>query len=176
ADSGHVRMASACGVRICDMVWEDLRPSAILDRDTFLNGAVAYMAMGGSTNAAVHLIAMARRAGVELTLDDLSEIAGRIPVAANLFPSGEYRMEDFYFAGGILALMRKFSHHLTLDRPTVSGQTLGEAIATAECWTHDVIRDEANPAVPLQRGKTLQVLRGNLAPDGAVMKSSAANP
>ncbi|MCW5719819.1 MAG: dihydroxy-acid dehydratase [Devosia sp.] len=176
ADSGHVRMASACGVRICEMVWEDLRPSTILDRETFLNGAVAYMAMGGSTNAAVHLIAMARRAEVELTLDDLSEVAGRIPVAANLFPSGEYLMEDFYFAGGILALMRKFSRHLSLDRPTVSGQTLGEAIAGAECWNDDVIRDETNPVVPLKRGKTLQVLRGNLAPDGAVMKSSAANP
>jgi dihydroxy-acid dehydratase len=176
ADSGHPRMASACGVRICEMVWEDLRPSTILSRETFLNGAVAYMAMGGSTNAAVHLIAMARRAGVELTLDDLSEVAARIPVAANLFPSGDYLMEDFYFAGGILALMRKFSRHLMLDRPTVSGQTLGEAIADAECWNDDVIRDEANPVVPLERGKTLQVLRGNLAPDGAVMKSSAADP
>ncbi|ODT77872.1 MAG: dihydroxy-acid dehydratase [Pelagibacterium sp. SCN 64-44] len=176
ADSGHVRMASACGVRICEMVWEDLRPSTILSRETFLNGAVAYMAMGGSTNAAVHLIAMARRAGVELTLDDLSEVAARIPVAANLFPSGEYLMEDFYFAGGILALMRKFSRHLALDRPTVSGQTLGEAIAGAECWNDDVIRGETDPVVSLQRGKTLQVLRGNLAPDGAVMKSSAADP
>ncbi|WP_323013791.1 L-arabinonate dehydratase [Devosia sp.] len=176
ADSGHVRMASACGVRICEMVWQDVRPSTLLSRETFLNGAVAYMAMGGSTNAAVHLIAMARRAGVELTLDDLSEVAARIPVAANLFPSGEYLMEDFYFAGGILALMRKFSRHLALDRPTVSGQTLGEAIADAECWNDDVIRGEADPVVPLERGKTLQVLRGNLAPDGAVMKSSAADP
>lgn len=174
-DSGHVRMASACGVRICEMVWEDLRPSDILNRETFINGAVAYMAMGGSTNAAVHLIALAGRAGISLTLDDLSEVAGRIPVAANLFPSGRYLMEDFYFAGGILALMEKFSHHLVLDRPTVSGISLGEAISGAQCWDDDIIRDETNPVVPLDRGKTLQVLRGNLAPDGAVVKSSAAN-
>ncbi|HEV7278065.1 MAG TPA: L-arabinonate dehydratase [Devosiaceae bacterium] len=175
ADSAHVRMASECGQRICELVWEDLRPSGILNRDTFLNGAVAYMAMGGSTNAAVHLIAMAGRAGVELTLDDLSDVAGRVPVAANLFPSGEYLMEDFYFAGGILALMRKFSSHLALDRPTVAGKTLGQVLEAAECWNHEIIRSEADPVVPLGRGKTLQVLRGNLAPDGAVMKSSAAD-
>lgn len=175
ADSGHTRMASECGVRICEMVWENLRPSAILNRESFLNGAVAYMAVGGSTNAAVHLIALAGRAGVALTLDDLAQIAERVPVAANLFPSGEYLMEDFYFAGGILALMHKFSRHLTLDRPTISGRTLGQAIEGAECWDDDVIRDETNPVVPLERGKTLQVLRGNLAPDGAVMKSSAAD-
>jgi dihydroxy-acid dehydratase len=174
-DSGHVRMASACGVRICEMVWEDLRPSTILNRESFLNGAVAYMAMGGSTNAAIHLIAMAGRAGVELTLDDLSAVAGRVPVAANLFPSGQYLMEDFYFAGGILALMGKFASYLALDRPTVSGRTLGEVIAGAECWDDEIIRDEANPVVPLERGKTLQLLRGNLAPDGAVMKSLTAD-
>jgi dihydroxy-acid dehydratase len=103
-------------------------------------------------------------------------VAGRIPVAANLFPSGRYLMEDFYFAGGILALMQKFSHRLFLDRPTVSGTSLGQAIAGAECWNDEIIRDETNPVVRLERGKTLQVLRGNLAPDGAVIKSSAANP
>jgi dihydroxy-acid dehydratase len=157
------------------MVWEDLRPSTILNRESFLNGAVAYMAMGGSTNAAIHLIAMAGRAGVELTLDDLSAVAGRVPVAANLFPSGQYLMEDFYFAGGILALMGKFASYLALDRPTVSGRTLGEVIAGAECWDDEIIRDEANPVVPLERGKTLQLLRGNLAPDGAVMKSLTAD-
>ena len=175
-DSGHSRMAAECGERIVEMVWEDLKPSALLTRETFLNGLVAYMAMGGSTNAAVHLVAMAGRAGVTLTLDDMAEVAGRVPVAANLFPSGQYLMEDFYFAGGILALMRKFAHHLDLSRPTVAGVTLGQAIAGAECWNDDVIRDEADPVVPLSRGKTLQVLRGNLAPDGAVMKSSAADP
>ncbi|MGE6742634.1 L-arabinonate dehydratase [Allorhizobium pseudoryzae] len=175
-DSGHPRMASACGVRIVEMVWEDLKPSDILNKASFENGLVAYMAMGGSTNAAVHLIAMANRAGVTLTLDDMSAMAAKVPVAANVFPSGEYLMEDFYFAGGLNALLRKFSHHLDLTRPTVNGKTIGENIADAECWNDEIIRDESNPVVPLSKGKTLEVLRGNLAPNGAVMKSSAANP
>ncbi|MCY1745099.1 MULTISPECIES: L-arabinonate dehydratase [Ensifer] len=175
-DSGHTRMASACGSRIVEMVWEDLKPSIIVNRDSFLNGLVAYMALGGSTNAAVHLIAMAKRVGVDLTLDDMAAMAGKVPVVANVFPSGEYLMEDFYFAGGINALLKKLSRHLTLDRPTVNGRTLGENIATADCWNDDVIRGEDDPVVPLARGKTLEVLRGNLAPNGAVMKSSAANP
>ncbi|NVD41803.1 dihydroxy-acid dehydratase [Ensifer sp. HO-A22] len=175
-DSGHTRMASACGVRIVEMVWEDLKPSKILDRDSFLNGLVAYMALGGSTNAAVHLIAMAKRVGVQLTLDDMAAMAGKVPVVANVFPSGEYLMEDFYFAGGINALLKKLSQHLNLDRPTVNGRSLGENIASADCWNDEVIRGEDNPVVPLSRGKTLEVLRGNLAPNGAVMKSSAANP
>lgn len=175
-DSGHSRMASACGARIVEMVWEDLKPSKILDRDSFLNGLVAYMALGGSTNAAVHLIAMAKRVGVSLTLDDMAEMAGKVPVVANVFPSGEYLMEDFYFAGGVNAMLKKLSRHLKLDRPTVNGKTLGENIADADCWNDEVIRSEDNPVVPLARGKTLEVLRGNLAPNGAVMKSSAANP
>jgi len=175
-DSGHSRMASACGARIVDMVWEDIKPSKILDRDSFLNGLVAYMALGGSTNAAVHLIAMAKRVGVSLTLDDMAQMAGKVPVVANVFPSGEYLMEDFYFAGGVNAMLKKLSRHLQLDRPTVNGKTLGENIADADCWNDEVIRGEDNPVVPLARGKTLEVLRGNLAPNGAVMKSSAANP
>ncbi|MCS3742065.1 dihydroxy-acid dehydratase [Rhizobium sp. BK176] len=175
-DSGHPRMASACGVRIVEMVWEDLKPSSILNRASFLNGLVAYMALGGSTNAAVHLIAMARRAGIALTLDDMAAMAAKVPVAANVFPSGEFLMEDFYFAGGLRALLKKFSHRLDLDCLTVNGRTLGDNIADAECWNDDVIRGEDNPVVPLSRGKTLEVLRGNLAPNGAVMKSSAANP
>lgn len=175
-DSGHSRMASACGSRIVEMVWEDLKPSKILDRDSFLNGLVAYMALGGSTNAAVHLIAMAKRVGVSLNLDDMAEMAGKVPVVANVFPSGEYLMEDFYFAGGVNAMLKKLSRHLKLDRPTVNGRTLGENIADADCWNDEVIRGEDDPVVPLARGKTLEVLRGNLAPNGAVMKSSAANP
>src|SRR3954462_1527625 len=109
-DSGHVRMASLCGERVVEMIWEDLRPSGILNRDSFRNGLVTYMALGGSTNAAVHLIAMARRAGVDLALDDISDMAGKVPVCANLFPSGEYLMEDFYFAGGLRALLKKLEH------------------------------------------------------------------
>ena len=176
ADSGHTRMASACGARIVEMIWEDLKPSQIIDARSFRNGLVAYMALGGSTNAAVHLVAMARRAGVPLNLDDMSEMAGKVPVCANLFPSGEYLMEDFYFAGGLLALLKKLESHLDPDALTVNGRTLGENIAGADCWNDDVIRDPSNPVVPLSRGKTLAVLRGNLAPNGAVMKSSAANP
>ncbi|WP_395832226.1 dihydroxy-acid dehydratase, partial [Elstera sp.] len=104
-DSGHPRMASTCGSRIVEMVWEDLKPSDFVTRASFLNGLVAYMALGGSTNAAVHLVAMARRLGISLTLEDMDAMAGRIPVLANLFPSGTYLMEDFYFAGGLSALL-----------------------------------------------------------------------
>ena len=176
ADSGHTRMASACGERVIGMIWDDLKPSRLVDARSFRNGLVAYMALGGSTNAAVHMIAMARRAGVDLTLDEMSEVAGRIPVCANLFPSGEYLMEDFYFAGGLLALLKKLDAYLDTDAATVNGRALGENLAGAECWNHDVIRDPTHPIVPLSRGKTLAVLRGNLAPTGAVMKSSAADP
>jgi len=175
-DSGHVRMASACGARAVEMVWEDLRPSTILDRRAFENGAVTYMALGGSTNAAIHLIAMARRAGVDLTLDDLAAIARRVPVCANLFPTGEYLMEDFFFAGGLLAQLAKLRPLLHLDCHTVSGLTLGEALAGSECYDDDVIRDPSNPVVPLERGVTLAVLRGNLCPDGAVIKTCSADP
>jgi dihydroxy-acid dehydratase len=134
------------------------------------------MALGGSTNAAVHLVAMARRAGVVLTLDDMADMAGRVPVCTNLFPSGEYLMEDFYFAGGILAQLNKLTRHLDLSKRTVNGKTIGENLSGAECWNDDIIRGEDNPIVPLSHGKTLTVLRGNLSPNGAVMKSSAANP
>jgi dihydroxy-acid dehydratase len=134
------------------------------------------MALGGSTNAAVHLVAMARRAGVELSLDDMAAMADRVPVCANPFPSGEYLMEEFYFAGGLLALLDKLRHHLDLDCLAANGHTLGENLAGARCYDDDVIRSEDNPVVPLSRGKTLAVLRGNLTPDGAVMKSSAASP
>jgi dihydroxy-acid dehydratase len=176
ADSGHKRMASACGARIVDMIGEDLRPSRILDRQSFTNGLVAYMALGGSTNAAVHLIAMARRAGVDLTLDDMAAMAAQVPVCANIFPAGEYLMEEFYFAGGLLAQLDKLRHRLALDCLTVTGRTLGENLAGVQCYNDEVIRGEDNPVVPLSRGSTLAVLRGNLAPNGAVMKSSAASP
>lgn len=176
ADSGHVRMASACGERIVAMVRADLRPSKLLDRRAFNNGLVAYMAIGGSTNAAIHLIAMARRAGVRLTLDDMAETAARVPVLLNLFPSGKYLMEDFWFAGGLPALLDKIAPLLDLGAPTVNGRTLGENIAGAPCYDDDVIRGLDEPVVPLDRGLTLAVLRGNLCPDGAVVRTSAADP
>lgn len=175
-DSGHTRMASACGVRAVEMVWEDLRPSRFLDRRAFLNGVVACMALGGSTNAAIHTIALAGRAGVSLVLDDLAGIASRIPVCANLFPSGRYLMEDFYFAGGLLALLSKLQDALSLDCLTVNGRTLGQNVADAQCWDDDVIRDPSRAVVPLSQGVTLAVLRGNLCPDGAVIKTSASDP
>ncbi|MBO0903237.1 L-arabinonate dehydratase [Jiella sonneratiae] len=175
ADSAHPRMASACGTRIVEMVWEDLKPSDLLTRQSFDNGLAVYMALGGSTNAAIHLIAMAGRAGIPLTLSDMAAAAAKIPVLADLFPSGGHLMEDFWFAGGLPALMRKLTPHLALDARTVEGRTLGEAIAGADCYADDVIRDLDDPVVPLERGRTLQLLTGNLAPDGAVMKSSAAS-
>jgi dihydroxy-acid dehydratase len=176
ADSGHVRMASACGERIVEMVWEDLTPSQVLGDGAFRNGVATYMALGGSTNAAVHMIALARRAGVALTLDDLAAAARRIPVCANLFPSGDGLMEDFYFAGGLLALLNKLREHLDLDALTVSGRTLGETLEDVKCWDDRVIRGADDPVVPLEQGATLALLRGNLAPEGAVMKTSAADP
>ena len=175
-DSGHPRMASACGVRAVEMVREDLRPSRLLDRRSIENGAVAYMALGGSTNAAIHLIAIARRAGIPLALDDLAEVARRVPVCADIFPSGRHLMEDFHFAGGLLALLAKLAPLLHLDCPTVNGRTLGQNLEGAACYDDEVIRDPARPVVPLERGATLVVLRGNLCPEGAVMKSSAAEP
>ena len=176
ADSAHVRMASACGERIVAMIAADSRPSKILTARSFQNAMVTYMALGGSTNAAIHLIAMAGRAGVQLTLEDLAAVARVTPVLANLFPSGDRLMEDFFFAGGLPALLAKLSDRLALDCLTVEGRTLGEALAVAKCYDDDVIRGIENPVVPLSRGRTLALLRGNLCPDGAVLKSSAADP
>ena len=176
ADSGHVRMASACGSRIVAMVQEDLRPSQIVSLAAFKNAATVYMALGGSTNAAIHLLAMAGRAGVALTLDNLAAIARNVPVCANLFPSGDRLMEDFYFAGGLPALLLKIASRLDLTCKTVEGRTIGESIAGAACYEDAVIRGMDDPVVPLSRGRTLDLLRGNLCPDGAVLKSSAAEP
>ena len=176
ADSGHVRMASTCGERIVAMVGEDLRLSKILSPAAFRNGVVTYMALGGSTNAAIHLIAMAGRAGVALSLEALAQISGVTPVCANLYPSGDRLMEDFFFAGGLPALLAKLSDRLALDCLTVEGRTLGDALVGATCYDDDVIRGIDNPVIPLTHGSTLAVLRGNLCPDGAVLKSSAADP
>ena len=176
ADSGHVRMASACGARAVEMVREDLRPSRIITARAVGNGVAASMALGGSTNAAIHIIAVARRAGVGLTLNDLAAAAARIPVCANLFPSGTYLMEDFYFAGGLPALLCKLGDEISPGCLTVNGRTLGENIAEAICYDDEVIRAPDKAVVPLSQGATLAVLRGNLCPDGAVMKTSAASP
>ncbi|PIW29192.1 MAG: dihydroxy-acid dehydratase [Rhodospirillales bacterium CG15_BIG_FIL_POST_REV_8_21_14_020_66_15] len=174
ADSNHIRMAAQTGRRIVDMVWEDLTPDKILDRRAFDNAAVVAMSMGCSTNAVIHLIAMARRAGVMLTLEDLDVFSRRVPVIANVRPSGDtYLMEDFYYAGGLRGLMSRLTGHLHGDAVTVSGGTLGETLAGAEVHNDDVIRPLDNP---LYAEGSLALLRGNLAPRGCVIKPSACDP
>jgi dihydroxy-acid dehydratase len=169
-DSQHSRMAAAAGRRIVDMVWEDLKPSDILTRKAFDNAITTTMAMGGSTNAAIHLVAMAGRAGIELPLRHLDEISQKTPFIANVRPSGKWLMEDFFYAGGIRALLKNLGDRLDLSCVTVNGKTLGENIARARVWNDDVIRTVDNP---LQKEGGLAVLVGNLAPNGAVIKPPA---
>ncbi|HEY2189683.1 MAG TPA: dihydroxy-acid dehydratase, partial [Caldimonas sp.] len=172
ADSGHARMAAEAGRRIVAMVGEDLRPPAIQTRDAYLNAITVAMAMGCSTNAIIHVIAMARRAGHDIGLDDFDRISRVVPVLANVRPSGtsQYLMEDFFYAGGLPALMQRIASHLRLDAVTVSGKTVGENIAGVRVYNDDVIRPLERP---VYAEGALAVLRGNLAPDGAVIKPSA---
>jgi dihydroxy-acid dehydratase len=169
--STHTRMASAIGRRVVDLAWDKITPRSLLTEDAFHNAVVTDMALGGSTNAIIHLIAMAGRAGVELTLDTFDEISEQVKVIANIRPCGDYVMEDFYDAGGILALLSQIKDHLKLDAPTVTGKTLGENLEGAEVFNDDVIRPIDRPVG--KAGGTF-VLRGNLAPDGAVIKPTAA--
>src|SRR5712671_5884197 len=174
ADSNHSRMASLSGRRIVDMVWEDLKPSDFLSAKSFDNAIVGTQALSGSTNALIHLIAMAGRAGVKLTLDRFDELARNTPVLANVRPAGtKYLMEDFYYAGGLRALLAQIRALLNLDCLTVNGKTLGENLDGARVYNADVIRLLDNP---LAQNGGLAVLRGNLAPDGAVIKPTAAEP
>jgi dihydroxy-acid dehydratase len=173
-DAGHKRMAAACGRRIVEMVWEDLTPDKIITKAATRNASVVAMATGCSTNAIIHLIAMARRAGVDWGLDDLDQIGHEVPVIANIRPSGkEYLMEDFFYAGGLPALMKELGDKLDLSVTTVTGRTLGECIEGAVNYNDDVIRPLSNP---LYHEGSLAVLRGNLAPDGAVIKPAAMDP
>jgi dihydroxy-acid dehydratase len=172
-DAGHTRMATSCGERIVQMVWDDIAPRSILTRGSFLNAAAVQMALGGSTNAAVHIIAMARRAGVDLTLDDLDAMGRKVPVLANLFPSGDRLMEDFHYAGGLPALMTRIADHLSLSERNVNGKTLAQNLEGVRVLDDAVIRPLSNP---VSANGALAVLRGNLAPAGAVMKASAASP
>ena len=173
-DAGHKRMAKACGRRIVDMVWEDLTPTRVMTPASTRNAVTVAMATGCSTNAIIHLIAMARRAGIDLKLDDLDAIGRTTPVLANLRPSGkEYLMEDFFYAGGLPALMAELGDKLDLSVTTVSGRTLGEDIDGAVNYNDDVIRPLSNP---VYHEGSLAVLRGNLAPDGAVIKPAAMDP
>jgi dihydroxy-acid dehydratase len=171
ADARHAAMATLTGKRIVDMVWEDLRPSDVLSEAAFHNGVVTVLALGGSTNAIVHLLAMARRAGVKLDLDAFDRLARKTPLLANIRPSGKYLMEDFYYAGGLRALLATLGTHLRPEARTVNGRTLGANVEGAQVFNDDVIRPLANPLVA---GDSLAVVRGNLAPDGAVIKPPAA--
>ena len=173
ADSAHPRMARACGQRAVEMVWEDLKPSDILTSASFDNAVTALMAMGGSTNAVIHLIALARRAGVDLTLDRIDALARGAKVIVNLRPSGKYLMEDFYYAGGLPAFLTQLAPKLALDALTVNGRTLQANIAEATVHLPDVIR---SLDAPISQADGLAVLRGNLAPGGAIMKPAAADP
>ncbi|WP_030544603.1 L-arabinonate dehydratase [Streptomyces albus] len=174
-DSGHSRMAAAAGRLAVELVWQDLRLPEILTREAYEDGIATAVALGGSTNAVIHLIAMAGRSGVRLTPDDFDTIAQRVPVLANLRPGGAYLMEDFHYAGGLPGLLARLAEagHLHLDRPTAAHPTLREQIAGALVHDDDVIRP---PDRPLAAEGGIAVLRGNLAPDGAVIKHIAADP
>jgi dihydroxy-acid dehydratase len=172
-DSRHSIMATLTGKRIVEMAWEDLKPSDLLTAASFDNAVTTVLALGGSMNAVVHLIALARRAGVPLDLTRFDALARRTPLLANIRPSGAFLMEDFYYAGGLPALMARLGHLLKLEARTVNGRTLGENIEGAKVFDDEVIRPLDRPLVP---SDSLAVLRGNLAPDGAVIKPPAAEP
>jgi len=173
-DSGHQRMSASCGRRIVEMVWEDLTPNRVVTDASVRNAAIVAMATGCSTNAVVHLIAMARRAGVELTLDDLDALGRVTPLIANVRPSGkDYLMEDFFYAGGLRGLMKQIEDRLDCSAMTVTGKTMGENLEGAQVYNHDVIRPLSNP---VYHEGSLAVLRGNLCPDGAVIKPAACDP
>ncbi len=174
ADIGHARMSAECGRRIVEMVWDDLTPARILSRASFENGIAVAMAMGCSTNAIIHLVAMARRAGFDIGLDDFDRASRVVPVIANIRPSGDtYLMEDFFYAGGLPALMSRLDAHLQADALTVTGKSLGENIAGAKVFDDDVIR---SVETAIYAEGALAVLRGNLAPSGCVIKPSACAP
>jgi dihydroxy-acid dehydratase len=171
ADSRHARMATDTGRRAVAMVWEDLKPRDILAPASIDNAIVTVLTLGGSTNALVHLIAIARRAGIPLTLDRFDALARTTPLIANLRPAGKYLMEDFYYAGGLRALLATIGDLLALGERTANGRTLGENIVGAEVHNREVILPRETPLVA---SGSLAVLRGNLAPDGAVIKPAAA--
>jgi dihydroxy-acid dehydratase len=172
-DSNHPHMAIACGRRIVDMVWEDLTPDKILTRSAVDNAIKVHMAMAGSTNCIIHLIALARRAGIALDMDRFDALSREVPVITNVRPSGSYLMEDFYYAGGLRALMGQLRSMLDLSAMTVTGETVGDNIADAAVYDADVIKSLNDP---VSRDGATAVLKGNLAPRGCVMKPSAADP
>jgi len=174
ADSRRYATAQRAGQRIVAMVHEDLRPSRILTRHAFENAIRVNAAIGGSTNAVVHLLAIAGRVGTELGLDDFDELARPVPTLVNLMPSGQHLMEDFYYAGGLPALMRELSSLLHTEQVTVTGRSVGTNVEDVECFNADVIRPLNDPVQP--RGTGTAILHGNICPHGAVIKQSAASP
>ncbi len=172
-DAAHTRMASACGERVVELVWQDVKPSSIVTRQAVENALVALCALGGSTNAVIHLVAMAQRAGLSLDLAAFDRTAREVPVLANLMPAGAHLMEDLFFAGGLPALLSRVADKLHLDAMTVSGKPIGDAIAAARIFNDDVVRPLDRP---VSKEPPLAILTGNLAPDGAVIKPSAASP
>jgi dihydroxy-acid dehydratase len=172
-DSRHAQMAAKTGMRIVEMVWEDLKPSDLITAGSIDNAVTTCLALSGSTNAIVHMIALARRAGVELTLDRYDDISRRTPVLANVRPTGAYLMEDFFYAGGLPAMLAELGDLIDRSQKTVNGRTLGENLEGATIFNDEVIRRRSAPLLP---NNGLAVLRGNLAPDGAVIKPGAAEP
>jgi len=172
-DSRRYVLAHQAGRRIVDMVREDLRISKILLRKNFENAIRVNAAIGGSTNAVIHLIAIAGRVGVKLELEDFDRLGHDLPLLVDLMPSGKFLMEDLYYAGGIPAVVRELGDLIHRDAPTVNGKTMGENTADAPCWNREVIREFKSP---IREHAGIAVLRGNLAPNGAVIKPSAATP
>jgi dihydroxy-acid dehydratase len=171
ADSSHPRMASAAGRRIVEMVWEDLKPRDIMTTPAFENAVTAAMALGGSTNAIIHLVAMAGRAGASLDLDRFDALSRRTPLLANIRPAGKFLMEDLHYAGGLRGVLDRLRDLLHTDCVTVTGRTLGEELDGALVCNEEVITSRESP-VAAEGG--VAVLRGNLAPNGAVIKHTAA--
>ena len=172
ADTRRNRLAQMSGRRIVEMVNEDMRMSKILTREAFENAIRTNAAIGGSTNAVIHLIAIAGRIGVKLDLDDWDRLGAAVPCLLNLQPSGKFLMEDFYYAGGLPAILREIKPLLHLGAITANGKTLGDNIENAPCYNREVIM---TPDAPFMKDAGIAVLRGNLAPNGAVIKPSAAS-
>jgi dihydroxy-acid dehydratase len=172
-DSRRYVLAQQAGRRIVEMVHEDLRISRILTREAFENAIRVNAAIGGSSNFVLHMLAIAGRVGVKLTLDDFDRVGHELPLLVDIQPSGKFLMEDFYYAGGVPAVVRELADVIHRDAITVNGRTLGENTADAPCWNREVIRERARP---IRERAGLAVVRGNLAPNGAVIKPSAATP
>src|SRR5204862_7264601 len=172
-DANHPKMANRSGRRVVEMVWDDLKPRDISREASFNNAIAAVFGLGGSTNSVIHLLAVAGRAGIKITLEHFDQFSKKTPMLANIRPSGKYLMEDFYYAGGLPALLKAMSPHLDLTCLTITGKTLRENIASAEIYNSDVIRSLDSPVLT---SGGLAILYGNLAPNGAVIKASAAEP